>query len=70
MLYDPKDYPNPEKFHPDRFLKDGRIDKAVRNPADMAFGFGRRYAVLIIVKSARLIPNLCQIALAFVPAAI
>ncbi|KAI0340922.1 cytochrome P450 [Trametopsis cervina] len=42
MLYNPKDYPNPEKFYPDRFLKDGRIDKTVRNPADMAFGFGRR----------------------------
>ncbi|KAI0340920.1 cytochrome P450 [Trametopsis cervina] len=42
MLHNPKDYPNPEKFYPDRFIQDGRINKAVRNPTNMAFGFGRR----------------------------
>ncbi|KAI0340919.1 cytochrome P450 [Trametopsis cervina] len=41
MFYDPKDYPDPEKFNPERFLKDGKINRDVRNP-ELVFGFGRR----------------------------
>lgn len=44
MLHDPAQYPESEKFKPDRFLdRDGNISTSVRNPNDIAFGFGRRY---------------------------
>ncbi|KAH8077107.1 cytochrome P450 [Cristinia sonorae] len=43
ILHDPNDYPEPEKFMPERYLdKDGKIDLNVRDPTAVAFGFGRR----------------------------
>jgi hypothetical protein len=44
MLNDERDYPEvqPRKFRPGNFLKDGKLDPSVRNPMDIAFGFGRR----------------------------
>ncbi|KIM35565.1 hypothetical protein M413DRAFT_32422 [Hebeloma cylindrosporum] len=42
MLNDERDYPEPRHFRPERFLKDGRLDHSVRDPMDIAFGFGRR----------------------------
>ncbi|KAI0777244.1 CyP450 monooxygenase [Trametes elegans] len=35
-------YPNPREFLPERFLTDGKINPAVLDPAEYAFGFGRR----------------------------
>ncbi|KAH8105245.1 cytochrome P450 [Cristinia sonorae] len=43
MLHDPDDYPEPDIFRPERFLdKHGNIDTSVRDPINIAFGFGRR----------------------------
>ncbi|KAJ7431570.1 cytochrome P450 [Mycena galericulata] len=41
ILHDERVYPDPHKFKPERFLLDGKLNLAVRNP-DAAFGFGRR----------------------------
>jgi cytochrome P450 len=45
MLRDPRDYPEPERFYPERFLKDGAINSDVRDPGTLFFGFGRRYVM-------------------------
>ncbi|KDQ53890.1 hypothetical protein JAAARDRAFT_38861 [Jaapia argillacea MUCL 33604] len=42
ILRDPVAYPEPEKFKPERFLKDGKLNPAVMDPNIAAFGFGRR----------------------------
>lgn len=34
-------YPEPYRFNPDRWLKDGKLNRAIRDP-DVAFGNGRR----------------------------
>lgn len=41
ILHDEVEYPEPSKFKPERFLKDGKLNPAVRDP-NVAFGFGRR----------------------------
>ena len=43
MLHDPEEYPDPEAFKPERYIKDGKIDPSVRDPLTIAFSFGRRY---------------------------
>jgi len=42
VLHDERIYPDPFSFKPDRFLKNGKINKEVRDPAMAIFGFGRR----------------------------
>ena len=44
-MHDPETYENPDEFRPERFIRDGRLDNAVRDPFDYVFGFGRRYAI-------------------------
>ncbi|KAJ7018180.1 cytochrome P450 [Mycena alexandri] len=41
ILHDEVMYPEPYAFKPERFLLNGQINPAVKNP-DVAFGFGRR----------------------------
>jgi hypothetical protein len=35
-------YPDPHTFKPERFLLNGKLNPAVRDPLDIVFGFGRR----------------------------
>jgi cytochrome P450 len=42
MMNDERDYPEPREFKPERFLSNGKLDSSVRDPMDIAFGFGRR----------------------------
>ena len=42
MLNNEQDYPEPREFKPERFLKNGKLDSSVRDPMEIAFGFGRR----------------------------
>ncbi|KAI0348408.1 cytochrome P450 [Trametopsis cervina] len=42
ILHDGAAYQEPEVFNPDRFMKDGKINPNVRDPATAAFGYGRR----------------------------
>ncbi|KAI0323796.1 cytochrome P450 [Cubamyces sp. BRFM 1775] len=42
ILHDPELYPNPDAFIPQRFLKDGKLNQDVFDPASIAFGAGRR----------------------------
>ena len=42
ILHDPETYPDPMTFNPDRFLKNGEIDRSVQDPTVACFGFGRR----------------------------
>jgi len=48
LLHDETIYPDPLSFYPERFLdKNGRLNRAIRNPLEIAFGFGRRLALII-----------------------
>jgi cytochrome P450 len=42
ILHNPVTYPNPEKYDPERWLKDGKLNPDVQDSAGAAFGFGRR----------------------------
>ncbi|KAF8799105.1 cytochrome P450 [Phlegmacium glaucopus] len=42
MLYNEAEYPDPSAFIPERYLKDGQLGSNIRDPATIAFGFGRR----------------------------
>ena len=42
MLNDEQVYPELHEFKPERFLKNGKLDSSVRDPMEIAFGFGRR----------------------------
>ncbi|KAI0647837.1 cytochrome P450 [Trametes meyenii] len=41
-MHDSEVYSNPEKFFPERFIRDGKMDTAVLDPTAFIFGFGRR----------------------------
>ncbi|RPD62677.1 cytochrome P450 [Lentinus tigrinus ALCF2SS1-7] len=41
-MHDPDVYADPDRFLPDRFMRDGKLDPDVRDPNDFVFGYGRR----------------------------
>jgi cytochrome P450 len=45
MLHDDDIFPDPEKFDPGRFFMNDNLP----DPADIAFGFGRRYATILML---------------------
>lgn len=42
-MSDPEIYEDPEVFRPERFIRGGKLDTSVRDPAAFVFGFGRRH---------------------------
>ncbi|CDO71681.1 hypothetical protein BN946_scf184915.g25 [Trametes cinnabarina] len=42
MMQDADAYDKPREFYPDRFIRDGKLDTTVRDPAAYVFGYGRR----------------------------
>ncbi|KAF8652305.1 hypothetical protein AX16_004463 [Volvariella volvacea WC 439] len=42
IMHDESVYSDPFIFNPDRFLKDGKINREICDPEDVIFGFGRR----------------------------
>lgn len=42
IFQDPAVYPEPHVFNPERFLKDGKLDRSVKDPEDRVFGSSRR----------------------------
>ena len=36
-------YPAPHTYDPERFLKNGQLNRSVKDPEDRIFGTGRRY---------------------------
>jgi cytochrome P450 len=51
MLHDENDYPDPESFKPERYLKNGLPDLTVRDPTTIVFGFGRRWAFCSVLST-------------------
>jgi hypothetical protein len=55
ILHNPEDYPEPERFLPERYLTPaGALDPAVRDPRTACFGFGRRICPEVDVTSGAL----------------
>ena len=41
-MHDPNVYEDPDEFRPNRFIRDGKLDPDVLDPATIVFGSGRR----------------------------
>ena len=61
MLNDERVYPEPHEFKPERFLKNGKLDSSVRDPMDIAFGFGRRRALHYLSSSLLLMSEVITV---------
>ena len=45
MLHDPRRYPDPNEFIPERFLDGDATNEGVIDPNNIIFGFGRRCVI-------------------------
>ncbi|EIW59412.1 CyP450 monooxygenase [Trametes versicolor FP-101664 SS1] len=61
ILHNVEEYPDPDSFLPERFLKDGRLNPDVRDPATVAFGFGRRICPGRYFADAALFLNIARV---------
>lgn len=43
VCYNEVVYPEPQIYDPERFMKDGKLNRSVLNPEERVFGSGRRY---------------------------
>ncbi|KAI0330488.1 cytochrome P450 [Cubamyces sp. BRFM 1775] len=41
VLHDPDIYPEPDRFYPERFIRNGQLNPDVLDPASLAFGFAQ-----------------------------
>jgi cytochrome P450 len=41
-MHDPEQFDDPMAFNPERYLKDGKINREVLSPEAGTFGYGRR----------------------------
>ena len=45
MLHNVDDYDDPESFKPDRFIRDGALNRDIPDPMAAFYGFGRRWVL-------------------------
>ena len=44
-MHDPATFKDPDQFRPERFIRNGKLDTTLRDPAAFIFGYGRRYVL-------------------------
>jgi len=65
MLRDPVVYPEPHVFRPERFLESDKGPAAQRDPAKIAFGFGRRFCPGRHLAQNSIFMNICTLLATF-----
>lgn len=54
-MHDPVVFEDPHGFHPERFIRDGKLDPSVLDPLDFVFGFGRRFVGMLSLRATTFI---------------
>ncbi|KAJ7720165.1 cytochrome P450 [Mycena metata] len=65
LMHDETVYPEPNSFKPERFLLDGKLNPAIRDPETVVFGFGRRACPGLHLATASLWITMASILSAF-----
>ncbi|RPD56282.1 cytochrome P450 [Lentinus tigrinus ALCF2SS1-7] len=61
ILHDPKTFPNPDVFLPERYLKDGVPNPDTLDASDVVFGYGRRICLGRHLSDASLFINVASV---------